>query len=80
MSDDITKDDLSGWLLHPVTIWLIQYIKDQRENIKDILGTGATLSGENPLLQTSKFVGQIESLTSLLNVLEEKASHERDGV
>lgn len=65
----MNKEQFDEWMTHPTTIEVFKEFTSVRDELRDHLASGGTLSGsaEVTLSNTAEVVGQIKGLEQLLN-------------
>jgi len=69
--EPISPEQLANWKEHPVTVIILNLVREEREKLYKILGDGGTLctdSADSTQAQTSMMIGNIQGLTFLLNI------------
>ena len=64
----MTKDEISGWLLHPVTEAHINRLKEAKEEIKEYWASGGytTESIEGTIQKNAEAIGSIRQIEEIL--------------
>lgn len=80
-SNELNKENYGLWKRHPITRVLFKELRETRSNLRDLISSGETLTGEAGATaeRTARMIGQIEGINLLLEVKfedEEGAQHE----
>ncbi len=71
-----------AWKNDPVTKEALNIINEFREDVKEYIALGYTLSVENPVVDTAQMVGRVQGYDHCLDLIEElkvKAISEGDS-
>lgn len=75
MQIEISKEQYEAWRVNPITEEVFRGLKDFREGLKELMAVGQTLNISDEIEtfgKTSRFVGIIQGLDSILNIYFEE--------
>ena len=79
--DPSMLEKYNDWLAHPVTVRFNQYLRRERESLKEQWANGSFTapSAEQTALLTANAVGQCEVLSTLINLEPDQLFSEQDN-